>query len=271
MEKLAKYKLSIFASIVFIIYAVWWVSFQPSVEEGGTTVEIFNNTYWVMALFGAVIGFWVSKKWGGVKAVLGRAIFMFALGLLAQVFGQVVYSYFFYVAGTEVPYPSLGDAGFFGSVIFYIYGTLLLAKAAGVKLSLKNFVNKIQAVLIPAALLIFSYAIFLRQYEIDPTAPLTTFLDFGYPLGQAFYISIALITYLLSRKFLGGIMKNKIVFLLLALFIQYLADYSFLYQIIHETWVPGAINDFTYLFAYFVMAIALLRFKHAYDELEGAK
>lgn len=231
--------------------------------------DAFSDTYGIVALLGGIAGIYIAGKWGGFKSLMGRAILFFALGLLAQAFGQAVYSAYYFWLGEEVPYPSLGDVGYFGSVLLYIYAIYCLAKVSGVRISLKSFFNKVIALLIPLALLTLSYYWFLRDYEVDSSAPLTTFLDFGYPLGQAIYIALAILTYTLSRKILGGIMKGPILFLLFALVIQYVADFVFLYQASRETWEAGGVSDYIYLTAYFLMTLALLRVGKAYKEIRG--
>ena len=90
------------------------------------------------------------------------------------------------------------------------------------------------------------------------------FLDFGYPLGQALYVSLALLTYLLSTKTLGGIMKNKVLLILFALAVQYAADYNFLSQAYAETWRNGGYGDAIYLLAYFLMALGLIQLKQSF-------
>jgi hypothetical protein len=192
---------------------------------------------------------------------MGRAILAFAIGLLLQTFGQTVFSFYNLVSQVEIPYPSLADLGFFGSIPLYVYGTLMLAKASGVNVSLKTFSSKIQAIVIPLVLLGFSYSLFLRGYEFDWSSPLRVFLDFGYPLGQAFYVSLALLAYLLTKKTLGGIMKNKVLFILIALVVQYVADYNFLTQAYAGTWQNGGYGDLIYLTAYLFMAIGLIQLK----------
>jgi len=59
---------------------------------------------------------------------------------------------------------------------------------------------------------------------------LVVFLDFGYPLGQAVYVSLALVVLLSLGKFLGGVMKRPVLLLLLAFILQYAADFNFLYS-----------------------------------------
>ncbi len=223
-----------------------------------------------MALLGAFLGFRLSKDWGGRKSLIGRAIQMFAIGLLAQEFGQITYSLYTLILHQEIPYPSIGDIGYFGSIFFYIYGVWLLGKAVGTKFSLQSYGSKLQALLIPAAVLAVSYWFFLKEYVVDWSSPVTVFLDFGYPLGQAIYISLAILVYSLSRKYLGGLMRPVILFVLFALAVQYLADFMFLYQTYHETWTTAGFNDFVYLVAYFVMTIALLRFGAVAEKIKAS-
>ena len=194
---------------------------------------------------------------------MGRSIIFFSIGLLLQNFGQSVFSYFNLFSQIEIPYPSLADVGYFGSLLFYIFGIISLMKVAGVGVKWRNFVGKIQALLIPALMLVFSYTFFLRGYEPDWSAPLRMFLDFGYPLGEAIYVSIALLTLLLSRNILGGIMKRPLVFVMIALIAQYFAEFNFLYQASRLTWLNGGYGDYMYMIAYFLMAISLIKISQA--------
>ncbi len=238
----------------------WWVILTGSngtIEEKG----LWGASYQAIALWGGVWGLCIAKAWGGMKSVMGRAIMAFAIGLLLQVFGQSVFSFYNLFASVEMPYPSLADVGFFGSIPFYAYGIFMLARASGIRISLKSVSSKLQAVIIPVVILGLSYLYFLKGYEFDWSDPIRVFLDFGYPLGQAFYVSIALLTYLLSKKTLGGIMKKKVLFILLALAVQYLADYNFLYQAYAGTWGVSEYGDVLYLIAYFLMALGLIQLK----------
>ncbi len=251
------------AALIFLALSGWWVYIAVNGLQGTDRpqAELFGASYGLMALYGGVVGLFVSKKWGGFKSQIGKAVGFFALGLLAQEFGQLTYSYL--GMNSEVPYPSIGDIGYFGSVILYTLGVWQLAKAAGVGFSLKDRNKKIIATILPLVLLTASYLYFLRGYEFDfssVTSSIAVILDFGYPLGQTVYLVIALMTYLLSRSLLGGIMKNVVLFLLFALAVQYLADFMFLYQTHNETWKTAGINDYVYLTSYFIMTIALIRF-----------
>lgn len=258
------------ASVILFILTVWWfVSPSVAVLPQDRFYGDFPSIYGVMALWGGVWGMIIASKWGFLKSVMGKAIIMFSLGLFAQVFGQLAYAYFAFYQHIEVPYPSLGDVGYFGSIPLYIVGVLYLAKVSGVKIGLKSVMNQLQAVIIPLVVLAGGYFLFLKGYAFDWSNPVKVFLDFGYPLGQAIYISLALLTVLLSRGVLGGIMKSKILFILFALFVQFLSDYTFLYQSSRGTWVAGGINDYMYLIAYFLMTLALLQLKTVLSKLDG--
>lgn len=261
MKKLLSSKILLAIVTIYIGIAAWWIILRLIVGSDSSTHpanKLFTVTYGVLALFGGLSGLMAARKWGGRKSLLGRSILLISIGLLLQEFGQLAYSYYIYVANTDVPYPSAGDIGYFGSVVFYVWGSFVLSKALGVKLSKASVTNKIVAFVLPATMLIVSYVIFLKGYSFgDSASALQTFLDFGYPLTQAVYVSVALLAYLLTRGLLGGIMRSRVLLLLVSFMVQYIADFSFLYQVQHETWYAGGWNDLIYATSYALMAIAI--------------
>ena len=261
MKNILRQKTTIFALIIFGLFTCVWIYLRLIVEATYIQREIIGATYGIMALYGGIVGLFVSKKWGGFKSYLGKAIIMLSLGLLAQEFGQIAYT----VLGQllpkgDIPYPSIGDIGYMGSVVLYIYGVWMLAKTAGIHISIKSLASKIQVVLIPGLILSASYIAFLSHYQFDWSKPLVIFLDFGYPLGQSVYIAIAILVFTLSRRLLGGLMKPVIWFLIIALGVQYMADYMFLYTHAKGTWKAAGLNDYTYFVAYFMMTLSLIAF-----------
>lgn len=249
---------SIISLFLYIALSAWWVMVQFLPFDTDANRELFSATYGVMALWGGIIGLIVSKRWGGGKSALGRALMNFSIGLLLQVFGQISYSAYTYLFHIEIPYPSIGDIGFFGSIFFYIMGAWHLATTVGIGLALDKFVNKICAFIIPTASIFAAYMFFRDNLEFIADEPLTTLLNFGYPFGQAIYVSIALLAYLLSWKLLGGIMRPKLSLLLLSLILQYASDFVFLVQTFNETWLTAGFNELMYLSAYFMMTMSLV-------------
>lgn len=247
-------------TIIFTLVSIFWVFLSVNENVSDSALELFSGTYGVLALAGSIFAIRISKALGGTKSLYGKVLFYYALGLLAQVFGQVSYSLYTYIFSKEIPYPSIGDVGYMGSVLLYIVATYLLVKATTPKASLHSYFGRLQAIIIPLAMLVFSYVEFLNGYEFDWSNPVATILDFAYPFGQAIYVSLAILALSLSWRFLGGRMRPIILFLLAALVVQYIADFMFLYQTSRDTWTTGGINDYIYAASYFLMSVSLVRF-----------
>lgn len=257
---------SSFVVVLFVVLSAWWTI----LFFGGGSDQ--NNLIWAasyqsVAIFGGVIGLIYAHKWGGIKSLMGRAMGFFSLGLLAQSFGQTVFSFYNLVLKVEVPYPSLADIGFFSTILIYVVALYFVGRVVGVRVNLRTSAGRLQAVLLPLILLGASYLMFLYNYTFDWSAPLRIFLDLGYPFGDAIYISIAILVWLLSRNVLGGLMRRPIVFLIIALVGQYIADFNFLYQAANGTWINGGYGDYLYLVAYFLMALAIVGLGNIFDKL----
>lgn len=262
---LLKNKLSQASIFIFLILSLWWLYMFVYGIKGTSQNDAFGFIYGGFSVWGGVIGLIVSQRWGGFKSTIGRAIILLSVGLLLQAFGQYSFWYLNSVLKIEIPYPSIPDVGFFGTIPFYIYAAYLLAKSSRVKVSLKSFYSRLQAIIIPLGMLAVAYFLFLQNYEFDWNSPITIFLDFGYPMGQAMYISVAILTYSLTRKMLGGIMRFPILFLIFAFFVQFLSDYT--YVLFKEIYYPGSFIDYLYLLAYFIMALGFIELKVIADRL----
>lgn len=226
---------------------------------------IFNWSYGLIGLSGAIYGIITSyQKWGGWNSVIGRGLILLPVGLIGQWFGLQVWTYYNVIARVEVPYPSLADFGYFLLIPAYTWGALMFAEASGAKFSLRTNAGRIVAFLIPLLILAIGYFLFIQDIGIDITSPLKTFFDFGYPLGEILPVSIALFTVTLSRNLLGGNMKNRILYLTGAFFLQFLTEYIFLYQAGSETYVNGGFADIMYATSYTIMSLGLIAFR-SYD------
>ena len=260
----------LFTILLFLVFFLWWFILHFIVRNAPSDdLQLWGACYQLIAWYGAIAGLIISKRWGGYKSYLGKAIIGFSIGLLFQCFGQTVYSFYVYALQQPIPYPSLGDIGFFGSIPFYFYGAFMLARVAGAKFSLRTVSSKVQAVLIPLLMLVFSYLIFLKGYVFDFTQPLKIFLDFGYPLGQALYVSMAILAVSFSWKRLGGVMRFPIMLFVFALIMEYLCDFTFLYEAKIGTYYSGGFNDLMYTFSYTLMTMALIYIGHMYKRIQN--
>src|SRR3989344_6674976 len=108
-------KTSFLVLTIFSLFTLWWLHINFFLKTTDSSHNlVFTDTYGIIALIGGIAGLFISKKWGGYRSLMGRSILFFALGLLLQEFGQLSYSVYYYVLHVEVPYPSVGDIGYFG-------------------------------------------------------------------------------------------------------------------------------------------------------------
>lgn len=266
MSMLRKERLAQVSILVFGLLSIWWLSIFLRGIKGLPENDWFGFVYGGFSIWGGILGLNIAQKWGGMKSLIGRAILSLSSGLLLQAFGQYSFWFINVFEKIEVPYPGIPDIGFFGSIPCYIYAGILLAKAAGAKASLKTFSNKAQIIIIPLVMLFLSYLLFLRNYSLDLSKLLETFLNFGYPMGQLIYISVAVLTYTLSRKLLGGVMRFPILFLIVAFVAQFISDYSFIY--FQDVFFAGSFVDYFYLVAYFLMTLGLIQVKTVLNKLD---
>lgn len=254
------------AKVVFVLF-IFLVGFWAWIRMQGLTEGNFNNffgaLYPVVPLIGGIYGLYVARtKWGGSGSYIGKAISFLSYGLLAEVFAQWAWSYYTIVQGVQIPYPSIADIGYFAIVPFYSYAMYNFAKAAGVSLGLRSLFGKILAIVVPIIMFLVAYFMFLKNIQIDPSNPIKTFLDFGYPGFEVIAVSLAILTYSLSANFLGGIMRSKILFVIFALVFQYITDSTFLYQVANETYFNGGIVDLLYTISFTIMALAVINFTY---------
>src|SRR3989344_7647254 len=182
------------AIALFLALSVWWVVLFFVFDAELSSQNLYwAATYQLLAWWGGMYALASSRYWGGFKSTMGRGIIFFGLGLVLQGFGQTIFSIYTTVLHVDIPYPSIADIGYFGSIFFYVVGIASIAKGAGAPSRPRDGRGKIFGVLFPAAILLFSYAMFLQGYQFDWSAPMTIFLDFGYPLGEAIYVSIAVL------------------------------------------------------------------------------
>ncbi|MFO0703921.1 MAG: hypothetical protein U0525_04325 [Patescibacteria group bacterium] len=227
------------------------------------TQDIYTAIYFSMALFGGLLGLVTVKLIGNIHKPLSKALLGLSLGLLGQVFGQLVYEYYYLTSGIELAYPSVGEMGYFGSIFFYIYAAyqfILMLRSKQYSLRIVNFVISI---ILPLVFLIGSYYIFLNGRTFAHINTIKVVLDIGYPLFQSVYVSLAIFAFILSRGYIGGIFNRSASIILAGFITQYIADSMFVYQFSLGTWTAGGVNDLIFTVAYTLMTLGIASFHRA--------
>ena len=246
---------------IFGLLILWWLTLVVigDVNQDTLNSRLWGAAYGLVAIVGGLYGIYAARGWGFLASYLGGAVIALSAGLLLQEFGQLVFSYYNIVEKIEIPYPSIADIGFFGAIPAYILGAVLLMKGLGVVSLIKKHPAKLLiGIIAPLVILGITYWLFLKDYDATDKDTLTIFLDFGYPLGQAIYVSLAVVVASSLRGMLGGVMKWPIILLLVAFALQYVADFNFLYQAYQATWMISGYGDVLYLVAYFAMGASLI-------------
>ena len=261
-KTILKHQLTFPLIILYVIIVTWWFRINYTTISNPSEVHLFGAVYSLIALFGAIEGFRVARKWGAWSSALGRSIIFFSLGLFGLWFGQFVWSYYNIIVKVEVPYPSLADIGFFSIIPFYALGGAHLGQATGARFVRKSTTGVITSLVVPLVILSVVYFVFLKEYSFDASAPLRSFLDFAYPFGEGITISIATIVFLLSYRILGGKMRTRILYILFALVFHFITEYTFLYRAAAGTYYNGGPVDLMYATSFFIMSIGLISFNN---------
>jgi hypothetical protein len=254
------------AFIIFMVLAgSRLVLYFNSYQETGlyNAREIWSFAFQAIAVWGVYWGFKWARKQGGFKTPLGSAINLLTFGLVGQVLGHNLYYMYVFVLQTEVPYPGLPDIGYMASTILYIVAAIQLGRAISVNFNLKKIVKRQWlALVIPSAITVGYYFLTRNNFNLDWANPAKIVADFAYPVVGAFYLLTALYIYFSPQGNVNRAVRNTLLILFGALGMQYLADT--LYTAIGQTsWINGSLADCTYFFAYFLMAVAIIKISTA--------
>lgn len=248
LEKLLHKKIALLLLTYYFIIFVWWIvlNFYLHVKDPREPANLLFTTYGFLGLFGVINGLRIAKKWGGWDSKLGRGLIFLCLGLLGQTIGLSIWLYYNLVLKVDVPYPAWSDAGYFSIIPFNVLAMISLGYLAGVKFSFRSAKAKFFALFVGILMVSVAYFLFLKEVKVDFSNPVRTFLDFGYPLGEALVISMAITVYGVTTKTLGGTFKIPMIFTIYYLFFVFLSDYSFLYTAGQGTYYNGSWVDLVY-------------------------
>lgn len=262
LKLIFKYKFSWVILAYYLFIVLWWFKIFFSGSRDLPENYWFNLSYGLIALTGSVHGLYLSYRiWGGHKSVIGRGIIFLSLGLLGEWFGNVAWGYGNIILKEALPYPGIADIGFFSIIPLYALASLNFAHAAGAKFSLQNINGKLLAIAIPLLMVSVAWYFFLKDIPFDLSNPIKLFLDYGYPGGEAITVSITLLTYQLTRKLLGGKMRAKVLFVILALIAQYVTDYSFLYSAGKSLYYNANFVDLMYATSLTLMTLCIISYR----------
>lgn len=254
-----KSKLFYVLAVYFILIVAWWLKLHKIGDLTSPEAFWFNIFYGFVGLIGGINGLIIARRWGGLKSLIGKALFLLSIGLLSEWVANIIWGYYNVVKKLEVPYPSEADIFFFAIIPIYALSMYYLSLASSAAISLKSIKNRLVTVIVPLVMLTIAYILFVGQ-GLDFSDPTRLFFDLGYPLGESITFSIALLTFYLTKDYLGGVMKRAVLGVIAAYLVQFIADYGFLYTALNETYFNANWVDLLYAVAMLSMSLAIINF-----------
>jgi hypothetical protein len=257
-----------------ISLGLWlYIRFGSNVSD--TTRNYFALSLSVSPFIAGCIGFHVAKLWGGLKSLLGKAISALSTGLVLWALGNFTWAYYNIIEHVEAPYPSLADAGYGLGVLFWILCTIYLGKALGVSLLLKKEPPlKWLAVGFAIASVGLSYYLFVSvarggDLGLQGTDLLKAFFDLYYPLTDVVALLVIASVFIVSARYIGGLLRRPIVTILLGVLCSYIYDLTFSYSTTKETYINGQFSDIFLLAATVALSISLVMFGNRAVQLKS--
>jgi hypothetical protein len=257
-------KSSIFLTGFYICLLGWWLLIQYYQVKNQPINLVFAFSYGLIPLFGGILGILQSKTWGFLKSELGKAIFFFSLGLISWGIGECIWSYYTIILHDTVPYPSWSDAGFIASIPLWAIGIFYLSHTTGARYSLRKISGQVYLFILPLIISAISYFLLVtiaRQGILTSDGGgLKVFFDLAYPIGDIIILTIALLVYGLSLKYLGGQFKWPVIITLCGFIFEYFADFGFSYTTTVNTFYNGSWVDLLFTTAMFVLSFGINSF-----------
>lgn len=204
----------------------------------------------VIILISVSIGLERAKSFT-LKSTLGKSLFLISIGILSWGIGNAIWFYYNMALQVEVPYPSLADAGYLGLIPFSAAGLFLLLRSIKITLDKKTL---IKLVLLPLAVFILVYWIFISSKLMEDVPLLQKILNVAYPLSDAVFLSFSLVILSMIK---GGKLFKPIAIICLGFIFQAIADFSFSWTTSAGTYYSGCWVDAFFALAFFTLGVGM--------------
>jgi hypothetical protein len=252
-----------FLFLLFILAVLYWLYFVNVSGYKHHALGIFTQIPLILIpITGGLTGLIKSRRWGGHKSAMGRALLSLSSGM--TLWGIALGMWTYYIAtGIAIPYPSLADYVFIWSPILWVYGLLQLAKAVGTPFGFRTTKQRLVGIGVTAAVSLFAYyfLVVVAHGNTLGTPDETTmqlFFDYAYTLETLVTVILVGTIFFLSRKYLGGRYKNPVLFLFVGFFIHFLAIFFFVRTTGDGSYFNGNIADVLFTLAVYMESLGII-------------
>ena len=246
---------------IFCLMLMWWVFITASSLRDTTTNFLYGAVLGILPIMGSIFGFKNATKWGSFRSDIGKALLFLSAGLLTWGVGTLIFAYYNLILQIAVPYPSLADLFYIISWPLWAISMINFSRATGVSFQLGNIVGRLILFLVPLFMAMLSYYLLItvaREGIIDLSSGLLkVFFDLAYPIGDVVILTIAVLIYGLSFKYLGGSFKWPIVIILAGFVMNYVSDFSFSYTTTKGTFFVASWVDLIFTVTFFLLSLGV--------------
>src|SRR4051812_7559647 len=233
------------------ILCVWLLLLAFGLGGGAATTVVSDSglAFAALAAAGAClfVGFLETGKERQFWVLLG-------LASLSWGAGQLLWPWYDFVLGKEIPLPSLADVGYLSCLVFAI-GALASVPTGLTALSAR-LRTLIDGLMIAAALLITSWVTILNPvYKANHDATLAAAVTLAYPIGDVIVITLALHVLLRARQ-AHRRAALPIRLLTLGLLAMAVSDSGFAYTTATNSYAAGNVLDSGWFIGFLLIVLA---------------
>jgi hypothetical protein len=179
-----------------------------------------NVTSAAAALFGGMVCLWRSRSAG----VLRSSWTALAVGLIGWGTGQSIWTWFELVAGREVPFPSIADAGFLTFPVAAVAALMMFPRGRGTTES--RIRGLVDGLIIACSLLVLSMeSVLSAVLRASAESTFALAISIAYPIGDLVVATMALLALTHARR----LHRARLIWLTLGLGALVVADSVFAY------------------------------------------
>lgn len=237
--------------MLLVMFIAWVVWLFPETNHSSPAHLFFNPMVGLcFGGFGAIVAF-LSLRQISHSSVLGKTLLGVGLAIVLYGIGDMVWGYYAFFSGREIPYPSWSD-------VFYIaYYPAIIYACVGLLSAARGLVKWTH--IAEGCILGLISAIVILGYIIRPDASagwnsLHTIFDFAYPLGDIILLTFS---YICLRS-LGGTLKKSTLILVIAMIIEAVADIVFTLTTENGTYYNASLVDLLFVLNIYLLTLVVI-------------
>lgn len=251
MKQIFSLKTRVISTLVVVAIYLGLLWFYTSRELGPLADFHFEVSWYLGAGIGGVFALFAAFKFG-INSAIGKFLIFSGLGLLASMFGTMIWDYQIYILGVEeTPYPSGADFSYILLTPLVGIGLFFLLKAY--RVSIKKSAVFMGVILAVILMVIFSIVNGAEMYTELGSSDVALF-NLLYNINDSITLPIALVTLFMAG---GKLFKGYSIFAF-GFLLQAVANLTFGYRNFNEIYYQGDYGDLLFILSSVVMSIGVI-------------